>query len=108
MANPLDKLAQLRALYVQKLPEKCQAIDDLAQDPAGLAELQVHVHRLSGSAGAYGLVEVSTAARNLDLLLQQSAAPDIEKPLQELKRQIDAARTVQASHLPACDTESSD
>jgi HPt (histidine-containing phosphotransfer) domain-containing protein len=66
-----------RAAYVHCLPEKVEAIETLWHafardgDPYVLDELEQVAHNLSGTAGTFGLKELSYKARVLELLLQE-------------------------------------
>ena len=62
--------------YLQSLPEKkarldlyLTAVQQHGWTPASFNELKLEVHRLTGSAGSYGLVSLGSAAQKLDLML---------------------------------------
>ncbi len=74
----MDKLDELRLRYLRSLPQKCDDIraqwDLLRQRPheqALLVELHQQVHRLSGSAPAYGFDDIGALARPLDQRLSE-------------------------------------
>jgi CheY-like chemotaxis protein len=95
-----DPLAALTADYRNKLPRRRLSLlalwDRLPEDGAasGVApELRLQVHRLAGSAGAYGFERLSQAARALDqglkLWLQVPAAQ--RAPVAEVTASLQAA-----------------
>ncbi|WP_028484747.1 diguanylate cyclase [Thioalkalivibrio sp. ALE17] len=68
-----DRLAQLRARYLQHLPDELAALSSLQgrlagkeQDREVLDELQQRLHKLAGSGGSFGCAELSAAARVLE------------------------------------------
>lgn len=74
----MDKLDELRLRYLRSLPQKSDDIraqwDLLDQRPherALLVELHQQVHRLSGSAPAYGFDDIGALARPLDQRLSE-------------------------------------
>lgn len=74
----MDKLDELRLRYLRSLPQKSVDIraqwDLLRQRPherALLVELHQQVHRLSGSAPAYGFDDIGALARPLDQRLSE-------------------------------------
>lgn len=74
------QLAQLRQLYLKELPQRMELIQvclgklDLANWNADeAAALHRHLHSLTGSAGTFGLNELSALARDIERLLQASA-----------------------------------
>lgn len=74
-----DQLATLQGRFVLALRERLRKMDQiwarLDADPrtrrAALLELQQQVHQILGSAGSFGLAEISERARPLDDLLLQ-------------------------------------
>lgn len=67
----MDRLQELRRRYAQSLPAKAAELTVAWQgfraDPAaGLAELHQIVHRLAGSASAYGFDELGAIAQRAD------------------------------------------
>lgn len=77
MSEPNDSLEALLAEYRERLPQRRRALLALWQrlpedDEHGgvCAELRLQVHRLAGSAGAFGFDRISTAARRVDHLLK--------------------------------------
>jgi len=58
-----DRMAALRARMVGRMAEDAAAIEALARDPAGRAELIDRVHKLAGIAGSLGFPEVSREAK---------------------------------------------
>lgn len=81
MANfqgSMDKLDELRLRYWHSLPQKAddlfgqwQRVLQHPDERAPMAEFQQQVHRLSGSAPAYGFDEVGALARPLDQRLAE-------------------------------------
>ncbi len=74
----MDKLDELRLRYLRSLPQKGDDIRDqwdlLRQRPherALLVDLHQQVHRLSGSAPAYGFDAIGALARPLDQRLAE-------------------------------------
>lgn len=95
-----DPLAALTADYRSKLPRRRLALLALWQrlpadtDARGIApELRLQVHRLAGSAGAYGFDRLSQAARVVDQALKVwlQTAPEQRTPMAELVAATDAA-----------------
>ncbi len=77
-------LASLRSEYSIELPErlselKCyfkNARTDEVKQLEWLGKAHVIAHRLAGTAGSYGFVELSSAAANLDLYLKNLLKSD--------------------------------
>ncbi len=81
--NIIEKLAILKAGFTSQLPDRIREIETASHS---LQTLQNLAHKLSGSAGTYGLPNLGLAAHNLDkacksLLGQESAPVD-----EDLKR----------------------
>ena len=75
-------LALQQAKYLRSLPDKkarlenaWNAVKQQGWTPELTEILQTGVHRLSGSAGSYGLHSLGKVARQLDLLLSGSSSP---------------------------------
>ncbi|MBL8297590.1 MAG: Hpt domain-containing protein [Rhodanobacteraceae bacterium] len=69
----MDKLEELRQRYWRSLPRKAedlqgqwQRVQLQPQERTFLAELHMQVHRLSGSAPAYGFDTIGALARPID------------------------------------------
>ncbi len=67
------RLEQLRARYLERLPEELAGLNTLQgsltgqeQDREVLDELQQRLHKLAGSGGSFGCASLSTAARALE------------------------------------------
>lgn len=86
-ATAQQTLDELIASYVQRLPEKLDAISlatrslhSGANTRHALRKLQALVHKLSGSAGTYDCPAVGTAARAYEILIDtcidSGAEPD--------------------------------
>ncbi len=74
------QLAQLRQLYLKELPLRMETIKTCLGrlhldnwNPSEAAELHRHLHSLTGTAGTFGLQEISTLAREAERLLQPAA-----------------------------------
>ncbi|MDW8480241.1 MAG: response regulator [Xanthomonadales bacterium] len=88
MSDPLDALAALTADYRQKLPRRRRALAALwarlphDDEQLGVcSELRLQVHRLAGSAGAFGFDALSRAARRVDQILKGwLLAPPASRP----------------------------
>lgn len=98
--DPQAKLQQLFIEYGKKLPEKIAEIDKLWQqlsqhwNKKDLDNLYRCTHTLTGSAGTYGYLEISNAARNIVNQLKkylekpspnESEIAEIDKTVQFLK-----------------------
>lgn len=73
-----EKLNALRKMYLQQLPERRKEILNLWEDiptmsnpESGIETLRNLVHRLSGSAGTYGLPDLSNIAKTLEYSLDE-------------------------------------
>lgn len=90
-------LQKLLAEYRAALPAKLANIERLQQAAIAtegdeLAEYQRAVHQLAGSAGSYGLPEVSTAARALDRYLADVLAAETSRSAQRETELLTALR----------------
>ncbi len=81
--NAANKLEQLKQTYLRSLSAKSDEIDRQWQrvletdfDSRALRDLKVLVHRISGSAGMYGLGVVSAGAQRIDQQLTAAHAVD--------------------------------
>ena len=70
-------LVRLREQYISRLPETLNLLERLAADLGSerpdndrLEELHHRLHKLSGSGGSFGQVELSKAARKLEQQVQ--------------------------------------
>jgi HPt (histidine-containing phosphotransfer) domain-containing protein len=79
-----EQLAVQHQKYFDSLPAKRERIvacwHAIQSDGWGseqLRDLKTEVHRLSGSAGSYGLPDLGLAARNLDKVLSADLNPSI-------------------------------
>lgn len=83
----MDKLDELRLRYQRSLPDKARDIrvqsqrlqTETMQRPL-LQELQQQVHRLSGSAPAYGFDAIGALARPVDVYLSERLRGDAALP----------------------------
>jgi len=96
----MDAKAELLARYRQSLPEKLKDLALaweawLADPDQGLARERFHtlVHKLAGSAPAYGYEDLGREARRIDSALQSwvGDAPEARTPLPDLVRRIAVA-----------------
>lgn len=74
-------LVQMRGEYAAKLPERLAQIETLWRrlaggDTASGGELVRAAHSIAGAAATFGLPEVGSAARELELALRDSQAGD--------------------------------
>lgn len=74
----MDKLEELRLRYLNSLAQKAQdlglqwqRLSANAQERSLLVELHQQVHRLAGSAPAYGFDEIGALARPVDVRLAE-------------------------------------
>lgn len=81
MTDPDERFQRLRMQYAQSLPAKRAALAEAwraylaAPDDAALQrELSMQLHRLAGSAGAYGYEAVGVRARAADRLAGDAQA----------------------------------
>jgi periplasmic divalent cation tolerance protein len=71
-----------RRAYVASLPGMLAALEPLwidagdATGAEGLAELERASHSIAGTAGTFGLTQVGSAGRNLELAVHRLAATD--------------------------------
>ena len=102
MSDPVDEaFRQLRLEYLASLPARLDELrSDVASwragDPGALSSLKVRLHRLAGSGGSYGFVQLSSLAREAERWL--AGSPEVD-PLEALLDQLtwaasDAAREV--------------
>ena len=82
MSDPLDEaFQQLRREYAASLPERLAELQsDLGSWRAGaeasLASLRVRFHRLAGSGGSYGFVNLSALAREAERAIESGESND--------------------------------
>lgn len=100
-ARTRELLAEQQQRYFRSLPQKRAQIERCWETiqvngptSANTDEFRLHVHRLAGSAGSYGLGGVGDAAKQLDLVLGSGAhvAVDwqtVESTMAELLQQFD-------------------
>lgn len=62
----LEDTAEMAALFLEDLPKRCRACEVALTDGA-IAVLQREAHSLKGSSSSFGLVELETIARDLEL-----------------------------------------
>jgi HPt (histidine-containing phosphotransfer) domain-containing protein len=72
MSNPIDPaFHELQVEYLASMPERLEELrSDIAQFRAGTpgadASLKIRLHRLAGSGGSYGFVDLSSIAREAE------------------------------------------
>ncbi len=87
-------LEQLHAQFVAGLPERAQQIEALWQQltqawtPPAVEGLHLLVHRLVGSGSSYGFPELSTAAQQVEIFLQQHKTAVTDKECEQLNQMI--------------------
>ena len=81
--NVTDKFEQLKLGYLRSLAAKSAEIDSYWErvletnfDSGALCDLKAVVHRISGSAGIYGLDDVSACAQRVDQQLTDPGDAD--------------------------------
>lgn len=96
----LEKIQALKEDYISSLREDFDTFDALAselefgiEEARTFEELRALVHRLAGSAGSFGFVELGTYARAIDQLLIESPQPssDLSSLLSSLRTNFQAA-----------------
>jgi HPt (histidine-containing phosphotransfer) domain-containing protein len=87
-----NKLAELHRAYASGLPTQVQgvraAISAWMANPSDAAlqtEAKRLAHRIAGTAGSYGLIEVGMAARAVELLARKEPGPEIGPALDKLE-----------------------
>jgi len=89
-----EKLEALRRRLAERLPGMVAELEDVVrrclESPADPGRREPAVrgsHTLAGTAGTYGFLDLGRAARGLELLLRDGAAPvAVEAGLAELRR----------------------
>jgi HPt (histidine-containing phosphotransfer) domain-containing protein len=73
-----NKLALLRQRFTSALPERIEALQamlDMAASGSPMEDLERLLHRLAGSAGTYGLPEISCIAAGGERLCRDETVP---------------------------------
>ncbi len=86
-----DSLNKLKAVYRVKLKEEIPYFKNILEEPFTkelLEDLRMKVHKLSGSAGMYGFLELSTVTHEFDLQLQEILKTDFTPHVHVIKDQI--------------------
>ena len=94
-----ERLAQQQLKYLSSLSNKKSRISSCwdrikagGNSPELLNELQTEVHRLSGSAGSYGLTGLGEAAQKLDrILLKKDEMSILTSPIADLMSELNDA-----------------
>lgn len=91
------ELKDLLAEFVSLLPQKVRELErlTLARDAAALRQF---THRLNGAAGGYGFPEITKAAANLELMLQDGV--DWESAASAAASLVQLIRRVEGYHEP--------
>lgn len=102
-AELLEKMGQLRDVYIAQLPEKIRQIELLWKgllakwEGEAISNLHRQVHSLTGSGATFGVPELSASARQLEQLLKEIVAT--ERPASEEQRVIIQAGIESLQHL---------
>jgi HPt (histidine-containing phosphotransfer) domain-containing protein len=84
----LSRIAALRVVYIESLPERLLPVRELMSAPdAGAAARQEAIraaHSIAGSAATFGLPELGDAARTLEDALREDVPLDHAAPLAAL------------------------
>jgi HPt (histidine-containing phosphotransfer) domain-containing protein len=106
-----ERLVQQQTKYLNSLPSKRARISscwNLIQNEGWsyelLNDLRTEVHRLSGSAGSYGLNSLGAAAQNLDRMLaleteMSSLTSSISELIEQLLLAFDQAEELETSNV---------
>ena len=83
-SNASQKINQLKVAYIESLSDKLADINSSWLEITNendvdiqLENLRVNCHKLAGSAGSYGLKEISNSARTLDKLCNEIKQSEI-------------------------------
>ena len=90
-SNAQQKISELKEAYINALPDKLAdlnrswlAVINESSDPAHLESLRVNSHKLAGSAGSYGLKEISNSAREFEKVCNEALKSSImEKDIKD-------------------------
>ena len=86
------QLEMLCLAFLGKLPERLEKMR-IALEQQSLEELHLLAHRLSGTAGSYGLDGIGSSAGAIERALDRGAAkPELENLLVDLEKEIAAAK----------------
>lgn len=86
-----DSLNKLKAVYRVKLKEEIPYFKNILEEPFTkelLEDLRMKVHKLSGSAGMYGFLELSTITHEFDIQLQEILKTDFTPHVHVIKDHI--------------------
>jgi diguanylate cyclase (GGDEF)-like protein len=105
LANDIaEKIVQIRANYTKQLPQELLALEELAQslqpnplDADTIHTLHQRLHKLTGSAGTFGLPSISLMSRPIEQRLRgwqdQQLQSISNEALQQLREDINAVRS---------------
>jgi len=76
----LEQLESMKRAYVARFPERADELDALRArldegDATAVLRVEELVHALAGTAGSYGLDDISVAATALDIRVKGGAPP---------------------------------
>lgn len=86
-----NSLNKLKAVYRVKLKEEIPYFKNILEEPFTkelLEDLRMKVHKLSGSAGMYGFLELSTIMHEFDIQLQEILKTDFTPHVHVIKDHI--------------------
>ena len=97
MSNPIDPVFhELQVEYLASMPARLEELrSDMAQFRAGTAgadaSLRIRLHRLAGSGGSYGFVDLSSIAREAERWLAAHPGPGEADQLEALVERLERA-----------------
>jgi HPt (histidine-containing phosphotransfer) domain-containing protein len=101
-----------RTAYLRALPAKVDMIEALwsaflrdGRDEGRLEEAERHAHSIAGSAGTFGLQELSLKGRVLELLLQDLAGYEGKAPAEDNARIAIAIASIRSTVQRECPSE---
>jgi len=113
------KLAQLQASYIQALPNELSILEDVAStlqadalDTASINSLHQRLHKITGSAGTFGLPHISKLSRAIEQRLKNwqeqktlSISPVqlqvLWEDIDELKQSLNQTQALANTYLPS-------
>jgi chemotaxis protein histidine kinase CheA len=111
-----EKIARLRSLFLEQLPQRMAEIEDLwnrvrdGADGQALIELHRKIHSLKGTGRSFGFAAIGDGVEPLEAIVRQRQGMETTPPPpgweEEMGRLLaDLARTVASLQLPAADGE---
>lgn len=116
--NLVKKLAQLQEKYLQSLPEELTYLEGLSKalqantlDALTISTLHQRLHKITGSAGTFGLPKLSQMSRSIEQRLKNWQDQELEtistvhlqalcEDIEELKQNISQVESAEHSYLP--------